>query len=251
VGLHRIGVITPLGVPEFVSFAVDALPASSEGEPNDDPAAVKTVALPTTLVGTIERPGDVDHFRFEAKAGQQLVCQVTARALGARLQGVLTLLDDKGRVLGEAAPSEGHSDPVLTATVRHDGIVTLRVADADFGGSGDHFYRIAAGFVPYITSVFPLGVTRGATTQLQVQGVNLQGLTTVPMNVAPQVEAGAMVEAPIALPGGARPVNRRMIVVADGPQLREDDSASSENGNPSRHHAFRARRGLRPDRPGS
>ena len=56
-------------------------------EPDDDPAAVKPVALPATLVGTVEKPGDRDHFRFEAKAGQRLVFSATARALGSNLRG--------------------------------------------------------------------------------------------------------------------------------------------------------------------
>ena len=101
-GLHRVGVITPLGVPAFQPFAVARHPETTETEPNDDPGALKPVALPVTFLGVIDKPGDVDHFRFEAKQGQELVFETLAKPLGSGLMGVLTLLDDQGQTLAEA-----------------------------------------------------------------------------------------------------------------------------------------------------
>ena len=51
------------------------------------------MALPATLVGTIDRPGDVDRFAFEAKTGQELIFQVVAVSMGSKLRPVLTLYD--------------------------------------------------------------------------------------------------------------------------------------------------------------
>lgn len=230
VGIHRVGVVTPLGEPGTQPFAVEAHPGAAEVEPNDDPAAVKPVALPATYLGTIDRPGDVDHVRFEAKKGRQLVFALTARALGSSLNGVLTVLDDQGRPLAEAAALDGTNDPTLTLTVPRDGVFTLRVADIDYGGSGNHLYRISAGDDPYVQSVFPLGVERGRTTSLRVQGLNLHGLDEVPMSVAPDLGPGSMPEVAIPIPGGLRPINRRAVVVADGPQAVE----AEPNDEPSK-----------------
>jgi hypothetical protein len=218
VGLHRIGLITPTGTTPFQSFAVAADPEAAEAEPNDDPGGLKPRALPVTLVGAIDKPGDVDHFRFEVKEGDQLVFATLARPLGSTLIGTLTLLDDRGRLLAEASHSETGTDPVLTATAPRDGVVTLRVADLDYGGSAGHFYRIAAGVVPYVTSVFPLGVARGESATLQVSGLNLGAITSVSLPVAAEARPGSMLDVPIAVPGGAAPSNRRTVVVADGPQ---------------------------------
>jgi hypothetical protein len=220
-GLHRIGVVTPLGVPGFQSFAVEAQPSSPEAEPNDDPSALKPIPLPATLVGTIDRPGDLDHVRFEAKQGRQLVFAMTAKTLGSGLNGVLALLDDKGRTLAEATVGEGTNDPVLTATIPRDGVFTLRISDADYGGSGNHFYRIAAGAEPYLASIYPLGVARGGTTTVHVSGVNLQGKTDVEMAVPPGTGPVELREIATLFPGETRPINRRMVVVADGPQTVE------------------------------
>jgi WD40 repeat protein len=236
VGLHRVGVITPLGVPAFQVFAVEGHPELKEIEPNDDPAAVKPVALPATLLGAIDKPGDLDHFRFDVKQGQQVVFDTTARVLGSTLNGLLSLIDDHGHVLTEATASDGSRDPVLTVTAPRDGVVTLRVADADFGGSGGHFYRITAASAPYVTSVFPLGAERGKPTSVSVSGLNLQGLSQVPVNVSPDREAGTLAEVAVRLPDGSRPVNRRSVVVADGPQSLEGNSKDTKGGTRGSHH---------------
>ena len=167
VGLHRMSVITPLGVPAMQSFAVAADPEVVEKELNDVVSdqgglPVTPTALPATLVGSIDRPGDVDFFPFEAKAGQQLVFQVLARAIGSQLRPELIVLDARGHIQARATAGSSVLDPVLTFTAQSDGLYFLQVADADFGGSGSHFYRIAAGQLPIVQSVFPLGIERGA-----------------------------------------------------------------------------------------
>ena len=112
-------------------------------------------------------------------------------------------------------------DPVLTATIPHDGMYHLRVTDADFGGSGNHFYRIAAGALPYMSSVFPLGVARGETTRVHVDGLNLAGATDVAITVPASAEPGSMRDVPLNLPPGISAENRRTVVVAEGPQSVE------------------------------
>src|SRR5205085_5808280 len=47
-----------------------------EVEPNDQPEQAKVFELPAVLEGTIGRPGDIDFFRFKAKAGQKLAIEV-------------------------------------------------------------------------------------------------------------------------------------------------------------------------------
>ncbi len=134
---------------------------SPETEPNDDSEKAATVSLPATITGTIEKAGDIDLFRFEAKAGETLVLDTMAKRLGSGLIGALTVLDQNGRVLATDEDIEGNPDPVLSFTVPTDGTYLLRVSDKDYGGSGNHFYRIEAGTTPYLTAHFPLGVPPG------------------------------------------------------------------------------------------
>lgn len=50
----------------------------SEVEPNDGAAAAKIIAVPASVSGSIGSAGDVDCFRFPARAGQPLVLEVIA-----------------------------------------------------------------------------------------------------------------------------------------------------------------------------
>ena len=224
VGLHALGVITPLGVPKFQRFAVAAHPEITEHEPNDRRENLngKLTQLPATLLGTIDRPGDVDLFRIPVKAGQRLVFQVVAQSLDSKLRPVLSL---QGEELAQVPAGVGVIDPVYTYTARVDGVITLQVADADYGGSGAHFYRIAAGEIPYVQSIFPLGVQRGETAYLEIRGANLEGTREIVFHPTKRVAPGRILEVPIeGLPSGKRPYASRTVVVADGPQVVEQET---------------------------
>jgi len=231
VGLHRVGVVTPLGVPGFQPFAVDADPGVNEAEPNDDPASVKPVPLPGTLLGAIDRPGDVDHFRFDAKKGQDLVFTLTGKALGSALNGTLAVLDDRGKTLAESAARDGPGEPVVATVAPRDGRYILRLTDADYGGSGNHFYRVHAGPGPFLASAFPLGAETGQAVKVRVSGSHGDRVDDVNVSAPPGVEAGALTEVPVSRLDDRRPVNRRTVVVADGPQAVEtepnDDAAAA------------------------
>ena len=222
VGIHSIGVITPLGVPDFQSFAVDEAAEVAEKEPNETPdqLKVKPTVLPATFLGTIDRPGDVDQFAFEARAGYELVFHVTARALGSQLRPSLTLLDQRGHTLVEVNEAGAPVDPVLMHTARTSGPLFLQVKDADYGGSGTHFYRIAAGRLASVQSVFPLGVQTGRAAMIDVVGSNLNGLKQVSI----PARSTAVVRTLVDVPVGGQPVNNKTVVVADGPQIVERET---------------------------
>lgn len=230
VGNHLLTVATPLGIPAFQPFAVSPYAESPEVEPDDDASKVKAIALPATLIGTIDKPGDVDHFRFHSKAGESLVFEVVAKSLGSGLLASLAVLDAEGKTLAEAAPPDGVTDPVLTVTVPREGEVVLRVADADYAGSGNHFYRINTASAPYLTDAYPLGVQAGEATTVRVEGLNLRGTEDVSMHPPADARAGQIREVPVRWPDGVSPINRRTVVVAEGPQRSE--GASDANDRP-------------------
>lgn len=230
VGIHKIGVLTPLGVTPFQPFLVSAFPEVAEPAAKAEAAGLKPVKLPAMLTGAIETPGDSDRFLVEAKAGDQLVFASQAKPLGSPLRCLLTLEDDQGVVLGEAAPGDDASDPVLVVPISRDGPVTLTVSDADFAGTSGHFYRIATGRIPYLTDLFPLGIGRAASTGLSLHGANLQGVSSVRMEADTEDEAGSTATVPVALPEGLEPINRRSVVFGDGDQHVE----SSDNDLPDR-----------------
>lgn len=223
IGIHRLGVITPLGVPGFQTFVVSRHPEANEKEPNDDPAKVPATPLPATLLGTIDRPGDIDHFRFQAAAGQQIVLETLAKGLGSSLNTILTVIDAEGKTIAEANSGDGTIDPTLTVSIPQDGLYAARITDGDYSGRENHFYRISVGSDPYLASAFPLGVERGKTANIAVAGINLRGLSSVKMSVGTDAEPGSIRSVPAGLPDGSWPINSRTVVVEDGPQIAESE----------------------------
>ena len=98
-GLHALGVMTPLGVPGFQTFAVVADPEVAEREPNDrpDPARRPPIALPATLIGTIDRHGGRRSLpvRGQGRAGAGLPGR--GAIAGLATAAGLTLLDARGQ----------------------------------------------------------------------------------------------------------------------------------------------------------
>ena len=216
--VQRFAVRTPLGVPATQPFAVSVDPELSETEPNDSADKATAAKLPATLLGAIDKPGDVDLYRFEALAGRVLVFDTLARPLGSALDGTLAVLGATGRVLAEAGEAEGGRDPLLVFTPPADGVYFLRVGDAEYGGSGNHFYRISAGVLPRMASVFPLGVSPGSEASITLEGANIDGLGPVTLKVPAEAEPGSELTVRAAMPDGSPVRNPRRVIVAAGAQ---------------------------------
>ena len=82
-------------------FALGDDPEVAEKEPNDDPATPQQLEVPVVVNGRIDKPGDKDRFRFQAKKGDKVTIEVLADRLGSALDSVLTLTDKSGKVLAE------------------------------------------------------------------------------------------------------------------------------------------------------
>jgi hypothetical protein len=227
-GLHWFRVRTSLGTSNQMRFDVGFLPevnfngkAWGHAEMQPEPAT-----LPATLVGTIAVPGEIDSYEFDGRAGEELVFQVRAARLGSRLQSLLVLRNDSGEVLAESGKYENRADAVLTYKLPQAGKYTLSVTDREKGGSPDHFYRIDAGPLPYITQVFPLGVRAGEPASVSVTGVNLGDMHEV--KVDPPKSADGWTTMPLQVKnGGAWSLNTVQLAVGDDPEVLEQEPNNS------------------------
>jgi hypothetical protein len=181
IGLHQFRIHTPLGTSKLAVLDVGALPEIQEAEPNSSLAEGQAVNLPATIVGTISSPGDVDNYKFAGQAGQEVVFQVVASAVGSQLLAVISLQDPAGHELARIGDFFRRPDPVLTFKIPADGTYTISVSDLRLGGSASHFYRLTAGAIPYVSRVFPLSVRGGQSSEVEISGADLGGLrkTTV------------------------------------------------------------------------
>lgn len=204
-----------------LTLAVDRYPTIPEAGVTDSARAAMAVNLPATITGSIDRAGDVDYFRFEAKAGDQIGVQAVAAGTGSKLDPVLVLTDAAGRVLAEG-------NTVLGYKVSKAGIYAVGIRDRDYRGAADMTYRLHVGDVPVITGVFPLGVQRGKTATVHLEGVNLGAASsavklTVPADAAP----GSRV--PVPLPkSNDPPLGNASVAVDEFPSVVVDPAAGAE-----------------------
>jgi hypothetical protein len=133
-----------------VCYAVDTLPECNETESNNDIKQAQRVALPRIINGRIERPGDVDVFRFEGRAGDGVVAEVYARRLDSPLDSLLRLTDASGRIVAwnddhdnkEIGLITHQADSYLSAKLPRSGTYYVEVSDAQHHGGDAYAYRL-------------------------------------------------------------------------------------------------------------
>lgn len=235
-GIHWFRVQTSLGTSGMAVLDIGSLPEIAENpKPASSEAAggagEQQVTLPATIVGTIQTPGDTDRYQFEGHAGEELVAEVVGSELGSQLVSQLVLTDSSGAIVARDGEHTIKPDAVLIAKLPRDGTYTLSISDREKGGGQDHFYRLNAGVLPYVTGVFPLGVTAGKTQEVEVEGVNLGGIHEA--KITPPVETAGWTTTPLVLPTAtAQPVDAVKLAVGDEPQIQEQEP----NNSPGQAH---------------
>jgi hypothetical protein len=123
-------------------FRVSAFPNVQEVEPNDEISqAGKAVPWPVAFNGIIDKPGDVDHFRFRAAQGEVIDVTAYAFRIGSPLDTVVAVLDSTGALVAGNDDDETH-DSRVRVFIPSDGEYLVRVTDKR-GQGGPHFiYRI-------------------------------------------------------------------------------------------------------------
>ncbi|MFO0222212.1 MAG: PPC domain-containing protein, partial [Planctomyces sp.] len=132
------------GISNRRIFSINPLPVITETEPNggnDVPPWTETAGVRTNAANEISIPGiadgqavqgpDVDWYRFQGKAGQQVLVTAICRRLDSRMDPLLTVLREDGNVLAESQPGP---DGEVFADVRlpSDGTFFIKVHDAVF-----------------------------------------------------------------------------------------------------------------------
>jgi hypothetical protein len=131
---------TPAPTPN--PFRVSAFPNVLEAEPNDDPKqAGNAVPWPVAFNGIIERPGDVDHFRFRAAKGDVIDVSAYAFRIGSPLDTVVAVLNTAGHVVAANDDDETH-DSRVRVIIPADGEYLVRVTDKRGKGGPLFVYRI-------------------------------------------------------------------------------------------------------------
>ena len=119
------------------------LPVVAEKEANDGFRSAQAVTFPIVIEGAINRPKDVDVFRFEGKKGQKLHAEVLASRHGSPLDAMLSLFDARGESLAFNDDfTKEHHDAKIEFTLPADGTYYLSLIDAHDSGTNLHVYRL-------------------------------------------------------------------------------------------------------------
>jgi hypothetical protein len=144
-GELMISLITPEGKtqPRAVRV-VDGGLFVDEKEPNDGFRNAQVLPPGKGVHGTIGSDKDVDVYAITGHAKKVLVAELFAARAGSLLDAVLTLYDEKGRVLASCDDSGGSRDPQLRFKLPVDGKYFLAIQDASDHGSPWHAYALSA-----------------------------------------------------------------------------------------------------------
>ena len=130
--------ITPSGHPLRVSPHPNAL----ETEPNQGFDTATVVAtFPSAFNGILQEPGDVDIFKFAAKAGQVFEVECFGRRIRSPIDPVMNLYKATGEGITGNDDSRG-PDSYFRWQVPADGEYAIRVADHLNRGGPQFVYRI-------------------------------------------------------------------------------------------------------------
>ena len=168
-------------------FALDVLPEEREKADNDSAKDAQLLKSPVIVNGRIDRPGDVDVFRFDARAGDSVVVEVIARRLGSPFDSAIELTNEAGARIAfnddHEDPGAGrethHADSYFIARVPVTGRYFVRLYDVQRQGGPEYAYRLrlSAPRPDFELRITPSSVsaTGGATVPLTVTAVRRDG----------------------------------------------------------------------------
>jgi hypothetical protein len=221
-GDRELRLIGPTGVSAPLRVMVGQYPEFVEKEPNNTPEQAQDIVFPVSLAGKIETPGDIDCFRFGAARGQTLVFDVHATRSRSQLDPLLTIHNEAGRELKTKVDLYG-GDPVVVFEVPADGRYILSVRDLQYRGGEEFTYHIDAGPIPYVQSVLPMSGQPGKMTRVTPTGVNLTGVSEIPLDLTYAAEGEIAVRAR-ASAGVSNPIR---VAVNDLPAFADEKTGHS------------------------
>jgi hypothetical protein len=187
-GIVGLAVATAVGASDVAYFMVDVLPSVADAAGNDTPPAAQEISLPVAVDGA--SGGTLaDYFRFSAKAGARVSCEVVANRLGWDFDPLVRVLDAAGNELLLADDDAASGvDPRFVFTAPADGSYVIELRDNRYKPGGR--YRLRLGDFPLVTTPMPLMVQRGSQNEVTFLGPQLNGVSTTNILIPGGVREG-------------------------------------------------------------
>jgi hypothetical protein len=140
-GVLVVELVTPTGTLRKELRVQPAETLLEEKEPNNGFREAQPLDLAKTLRGLIREDKDVDVFVFEAHARQRFAIEVLAARATSMLDPLLTIYDERGRILKSSDDNEGR-DPKVMFQAPGDGKFMVAIQDAGDRGGPWHAYQL-------------------------------------------------------------------------------------------------------------
>ncbi len=181
-GVYWLRLFDADGAAAPLPFIVGTLPEVLEQEPNSSVSKAQTLSSSAVVVnGKLGANGDVDMFAVPLQAGQTLVASLEGHeTIGSPVDSVLQILSTRGHVLAYNHDQHG-LDPQIVFTAPTAGNYLVRVfgfpstpnQTIGFAGGDQYVYRLTVTTGPFVDYPWPLAVTRGRETQVELFGWNI------------------------------------------------------------------------------
>ena len=124
---------------------VEPHPSLVEIETTDPNAAPQELLVPSSITGTISKPGEVDLFKLTLAIKQPIMIRTEARAIGSPIDPLIKMLKPDGTVIVELDDNaKGDFDPDFSFTAPSDGEFWLSITDRFNAGGSRFVYRLTA-----------------------------------------------------------------------------------------------------------
>ena len=233
-GVREFRIATPHGASTVGQLVIVKDPVVVEKDPNDARAAAQEVTLPATVCGTIEKAEDVDWYKFKVEAGTLLSCLVQSSRIQNKIHDlqehsdpIITLRNSTGTTLAQA-DNEYYADPCLRYRFEQAGEYFLEFRDVRYHGNADWRYSIEINSRPFVTQVFPLALTPGIDSKLDLIGFQLPAQPFGQLKVPMETPEGPM---SVGVPMGDQLSNPVAVFATTLPMITE---AAGENNTPEK-----------------
>jgi hypothetical protein len=178
-GVREFRLATDNGASTVGQLVVVRDPVVVETKDNNSRDKATAATLPATLCGAIERNEDIDYFKFSVDAGQTVCFHVRSMRLQNKIHDLQQHIDPiiflRNSSGSTVASSDNHffGDPFLCHTFMQAGEYFLEIRDVRYTGNRYWEYCVEANSRPFVSKVYPLGITAGQQASLEVIGFNL------------------------------------------------------------------------------
>jgi hypothetical protein len=183
IGLFGLRVATAGGLSNVHLCLIDDLPVSPAPESSKE---VPKVDLPCALWGRF-REGEVDRFRIDVKAGQEVSFEVVGNRFGKEVDPLLTIRDARGKFVAERDNDPGlYFDCRFSHRFAAAGTYVVEVRDSRFQGHDHGYWVLRMGRFPAARVAVPASVRSGTRANL----------------LLPELSETLSIDLPAALPPG-------------------------------------------------